>query len=154
MSTVRLRARTPSAVVVAVAKLARHRLKFYKAGKDGSGKCDIFNTGGANDRVYGVVFAIEAAEKSDLDIVEGLGADYSEKTVQVTTLEGLEMNVVTYVAIKIDMQSKPYHWYKNHVLRGAREHHLPEDYVFEIETVEAINDPIRERHDQEMRIYY
>ena len=153
MSTARIRSRVPSAKVVAVAKLAQHKLKFHKASKDGSAKCDILRTEDYKDVVYGVIFEVGEAEKLDLDRIEGLGFGYDEKEIQVITLEEDEMTAITYFATKIDAQLKPYHWYKEHVLRGARENHLPDDYVVEIEKIEAIDDPNHERHNKETNIY-
>lgn len=153
MSTARIRSRVPSAKVVAVAKLRRHKLKFHKVSKDGSGKCDILETDDRNDIVYGVVFEINESEKPDLDGAEGLGHGYDEKQVQVFTGEEVEMEAATYFATNINSQLKPYLWYKDHVVRGARENHLPDDYVAEIEKIESINDPNQARHDCETNIY-
>jgi len=36
---------------------------------------------------------------------------------------------ITYFATDIEKSVIPYHWYKQHVLRGALEHNLPRDYI-------------------------
>jgi hypothetical protein len=59
MSLARLQARTPSARRLGTAVLESHDLRFHKAGKDGSGKCDVVHTGGA-ECVYGVLYEIDA----------------------------------------------------------------------------------------------
>jgi hypothetical protein len=41
----------------------------------------------------------------------------------------------------IDASLKPYHWYKQLVLAGARYHQFPESYISYLEEVESINDP-------------
>lgn len=64
--------------------------------------------------------------------------------VTVINGEGNRRKVLTYVATAnfIDDQLKPYGWYKEFVLAGAREHGLPSDYIAErIESVEAMDDP-------------
>ena len=53
-----------------------HRLEFHKVGRDGSAKCDAFETGNPDDSVIGVVFDIHTAEKNYLDQAEGLGVGY------------------------------------------------------------------------------
>ena len=60
---------------------------------------------------------------------------------------------VTYYATKIDPGRKPYHWYKHHVLTGATENGLPNEYVEKIATIESIADPNPERNEREMEIY-
>lgn len=154
MSTPRLTNRVPSARVVSIAQLRLHRLKFHKKSRDGSGKCDVEYTSNANDLVYGVVFQISASEKKELDRKEGLGNGYKEKTVSVITQNGEILETVTYYATSIDSTLKPYDWYKEHVLRGAREHGLPPGYIASIEAVNAIADPDKSRYEKELSIYH
>lgn len=153
LSTARLRVRTASARVLSVAVLERHRLEFHKAGQDGSAKCDAFETGDPADRVIGVVFEIEEREKVELDRVEGLGRGYDEKWVTVTTVAGDPVSALVYCATLIDATLKPFHWYKAHVLAGAREHGLPAGYVARILGIESIADSNPVRHDRELAIY-
>jgi cation transport regulator ChaC len=153
MSTARLGHRTPSARAVAVARLQRHRLRFHKRGKDSSGKCDAEFTDDATDVVYGVVFEIAASEKLQLDEHEGLNRGYDEKRVLIWTEDGKELEALTYYATSIDPALKPYDWYKEHVVRGAREHGLPREYVESIAAVEAVTDPDGPRCERELGIY-
>jgi len=80
MSIRRMVKRVPSAKVVTVARLSGHILKYHKASKDGSGKCDVLETEQIEDTVYGVVFDIAEGEKTNLDRAEGLGYGYEAKT--------------------------------------------------------------------------
>ncbi len=154
MSTARLRARTPSARVVAVAVLAEYRLAFHKRSRvDGSAKCDAAYTGRHEDRVIGVVFEIPNHEKPLLDAVEGLGAGYEQRQVSVTLADGQERHAQIYYATDVDESLKPYDWYREHVLIGAREHGLPADYIASIELVESAPDPDRERCRRELAVY-
>lgn len=153
MSTPRLTDRVPSAHAVAVARLYKHRLKFHKKSKDNSGKCDAEYTNDEKDVVYGVVFEIAASEKPELDRKEGLGKGYGEKNVSVYTHDGKELKVITYYATSTDPELKPYEWYKEHVVRGAREHGLPAEYINAILAVEAVPDPDKTRHERELSIY-
>ena len=153
MSTPRLVERVPSARIVAVARLQKHRLKFHKIGKDNSGKGDVECTNDQKDAVYGVVFEIAASEKPGLDRYDGLKNGYEEKNVSVYARDGEELTAVTYYATNIDPGLKPYEWYKEHVLRGAREHGLPVDYINIILAVESVPDPDKSRHERELSTY-
>lgn len=153
MSTPRLRARVPSAQVVDVAELAAHRLAFHKIGGDGTAKCDAFHTGDDCDAVLGVVFRIDAREKPVLDAAEGLGRGYEQKLVRLAVSDGSSLEAFTYYATLVDGALKSFDWYRQHVLRGAREHGLPEAYIRRIEAVQAVADPLVGRRAAEMSIY-
>lgn len=154
MSFRRLNARVASAQFVAVAVLHGHALRFHKVSlKDRSGKCDAAETGDPEDRVIGVVFDISDADKQRLDRIEGLGFGYAQKRAQVVTAAGDQLSVLLYVARHVDPSWKPYHWYKHHVLVGARENHLPAEYIARIEAVDAVTDRNRKRYEREMAIY-
>ena len=153
MSIPRLTERVPSAHAVAVARLQKHRLKFHKKGKDNSGKGDAECTNDKNDVVYGVVFEIAASEKPELDRHEGLSNGYEEKSVSICTRDGKELIAFTYYATNIEPELKPYEWYKEHVIRGAREHGLPADYINILLAVEVMPDPDQSRHERELAIY-
>ena len=146
MSIKRLRKRIPSAKRVAVARLSNHELKFHKKStEDGSAKCDIIETHNPDTIVFGVVFDIDDSEKIKLDQNEGLGKGYEEKFVEVISIEGNLLEATTYL--------KPFSWYKEHVLRGAKENNFPDEYIQNIIGIKTIEDPKPERHAEEMAIY-
>jgi gamma-glutamylcyclotransferase len=153
MSTPRLTDRVPSARAITIARLHNHKLKFHKKSDDGSGKCDAEFTNDAEDVVYGVVFQIFVSEKGALDKKEGLGKGYEEKKVTVIKQNGETLDVVTYYATRTDLSLKPYDWYKEHVIRGAREHGLPLEYIAIIDAINSMSDPKKERHEKELSIY-
>lgn len=152
MSVARIRHRVPTARFVAVATLPGHRLEFRKNGKDGSAKCDAAATGKAEDRVIGVIYEIAVGDKPVLDRVEGLGAGYDEKQVELLA-EHRAVFAWMYVATDLDPFLRPFGWYKQHVLVGARENRLPALYVGRIEGVAAIDDPDAARAERELAIY-
>lgn len=154
MSLSRLRVRIPSAIALGCHSLSCYDLRFHKASKDGSGKCDAYFTSKADDVVYGVLFEIDQIEKAILDKVEGLGYGYDEKEIVVTTRDGVLISAITYVASNIDDARRPYSWYVNHVAIGAREALLPEDYIRDkISSVEAVEDADKVRDAKERAIY-
>ena len=153
MSLLRLQHRVPSAKRPEIAYLKNHQLRFNMSGKDGSGKCDAFATENSQDTVIGVLFDIDDNEKASLDVAEGLGSRYNEKLVLVENASGKVFEALIYCAIKIDPTLKPFSWYLNHVIIGARETNLPADYVAYIESVECIEDPDQNREAKERDIY-
>jgi len=153
MSVRRLRRRVPSAQAKGPAVLTGHQLRFHKKSRDGSAKLDTFATDRPQDRVIGVLFEIDKTEKKLLDAEEGVGRGYEEKTVTVENAQGKTVRAFTYYATDIDASLKPYHWYKEHALRGARENGLPEDYVQMIESAESVDDQNPSRREDELSIY-
>ena len=153
MSIKRIQQRIPLATFVSIATLPGHNLVFHKIGQDSSAKCDAFETCLPGNFVIGVVFEISEADKNCLDHFEGLGKGYNDKTVQLTGTRGQRLDAVTYYATKIDASLKPFHWYKDHVVRGALENNFPENYIKAIFNVESIEDPEPIRHERETAIY-
>lgn len=152
MSSKRLQARVPSAEPLGRYTLRGHDLRFHKEGADGSSKCDAYKTS-ADAMIHGVLFSIDPAEERDLDAAEGFGHGYDKKEVQVWSGEKSK-TAFTYVAIKVRDSLKPYSWYVNHVLVGAREFDLPEDYIQQkILRVAAKEDDNHERDARERAIH-
>jgi len=154
MSVSRLSARVQITRLLGVGTLSRHVLRWHKRSKDRSAKCDAFFTGNPENRVFGVLYQIDDSQKSRLDRAEGLGHGYLVKAERIESNNEI-VHAVLYVATPefIDESLKPYDWYKDHVLLGAREHGLPNHYVKRIEAVHAIPDPDAERADRERSIH-
>lgn len=151
MSFKRLSARISTITRLGVGTLHRHDLRFHKVSeKDGSGKCDIFETNDPQHLVIGVVYRIDPLEKPILDKYEGLGYEIKQLSIEVN---GELLSAFAYYATHIDQDLKPLHWYKEHVLRGARENALPDHYVRKIEIIDSIDDHDSDRHTRELEIY-
>lgn len=153
MSLARLVARLGAARKLGCYSLPQHELKFHKVGRDGSGKCDAFHTGDSQHFLYGVLFRISHRDKQLLDRFEGLGEGYDEKIVSVFSAGGDVRQAVLYYATHIDQAIGPFHWYKHHVLTGAREALLPGEYIARIEDVSAVVDTDIKRSREQMAIY-
>ncbi len=153
MSISRLGQRVRVAHRVGLCRLESHELRFHKAGKDGSAKCDAFETENPAHFVLGSLFTIDAATKPQLDQVEGLGYGYEEKWVTVIDGSGQRFEAFTYCATSIDQSLKPFSWYLNHVLVGARECGVPAGYLARIEQIEYIEDPDILRDQRERAIH-
>ena len=132
----RLTERISSARLITTSFLPDWSLHFHKRSKDGSGKCSILSVG---DGVHFSIFDISAAEKITLDGIEGVGLGYSEIVLNIPELG----DCGSYVADEtyIDDSLVPYDWYKEMVLIGARTHGFPDEYLKQIESVQARYDP-------------
>jgi hypothetical protein len=99
-----------------------------------------------NDQIHGALFWIDRKEKPDLDRAEGLGYGYSEATLDVVTIDGLE-RALAYVASAgaTDPQRQPYHWYKRLVVAGGIQRDLPAGYIASIRAVQSQDDPVADR---------
>jgi len=140
----RLRERVPSAIIHKKAKLQGYTLTWCKTGKDGSGKCSIVNTSKEQDYVWGVLYEIDSAEKINLDRIEGLGYGYDETIIQLEFNKEI-IKAVTYIATNINPCLKPYRWYKDFVIQGARQNKLSKNYIALLKTAECISDPDKKR---------
>lgn len=153
MSSARLNARVPSARRIGRGTLHGYELRFHKEGTDGSGKCDAYATGRAEDRVIGVLYEMATAEKPDLDRAEGLGHGYLARHVSVVDRYGRTRSAMTYCAIRLDSALQPYSWYLRHVLVGARESRIGESYLQRLASVAALADPDDDRDRRERAIH-
>ncbi len=153
MSLGRITQRIPRAKKVGPCVLHRHLLKFHKTGRDGSAKCDALYTGNLRDEVWGVLYEISEREKEILDGFEDVGSGYEVKDVTVRLVNGFAVNAFVYSAISISEELQPFSWYKNHVLTGATEAGLPDDYIQMIEDTPAIRDADNQREKEELEIY-
>ena len=147
----RLRQRVPSCRVVGVVDRPGFRLAFHKVGMDGSGKCDLVETGDPEDRAWGVLYSIAASEKPDLDVAEGPGYACLQRTI---SYRQQPLEVMTYLARpeRRDPSQVPFDWYRELVLLGARHHNLPQSYIGIIEAVTVSEDPDPERAVQHHRL--
>ena len=151
----KLRSRCPSVAKIGMCKIKKHNLKFHKVSKDQSGNCDCELTQIEADEVYGVLFRIPKSEEKKLDEAEGLGNGYEKKKIDVTTIEeGKDVAVMYYATDEAkDPNKKPYVWYLNQVIYGAKENCLPDDYIAKIRKVVADEDPDRASHATEAALY-
>jgi len=116
--------RAPSAKPLGRAKVTGKRLVCNKKSKDGSGKANLEDAPG--DTVWGVLHEINPAELDELDNAE---KGYKRESFNVTTDQGSSVKVFVYVSSLLTDDPRPYDWYKELIIKGAREHDLPESYI-------------------------
>ena len=100
-----------------------------------------------------MLFKIHRAEKDELDAFEGLGLVYTDLEVTVYDQNNEPKQAITYVPLSEDKGLLPWDWYKHHVVSGAYEFDLPQDYIKQLEAVEAMPDSNQARKDRELEIY-
>jgi len=142
-----LKKRISSARLIGTSFLPNRSLRFHKRSKDRSGKCNIVS---GDNGVYIAIFHIGIKDKSNLDDIEGLGGGYSEVLLSVPEFG----DCFSYVAKEshIDDGLVPFDWYKELVLVGAREHEFPEEYLNEIDAIDACPDPDPSRREKKWKI--
>jgi gamma-glutamylcyclotransferase len=147
--------RAPSAKLLGPASIAGHRLTFDKVGADGSGKADCERTGDLTDRVHGALFVADTADLAALDHAEGTTgtAPGYRRTEVVVWTEGGPKKAMTYLGITKRADLLPYPWYVNHVLVGARELGLPQDYLADLGRLQTQPDSDPARVARESALY-
>ena len=143
----RLRARTSSARLAGTAYLSDWSLRFHKRSVDNSGKCSIHE---GSSGLYVAVYQMSAADKQELDRIEGVGSGYTNGRIIVPKFG----ECATYLAAEthIDESLIPYDWYRELVLLGCRELGFATDYVHEIERLAVTQDPDPKRRDDNWKI--
>jgi len=154
MFSARMKGRVSSSVVEDSGYLYEHKLAFHKVGRlDSTGKCDAHYTGMRADSLIGVLYRIDSDHRDLLDTIEGCGNGYERKKVGIKSFSGKLVTAFTYCASHIDPAVKPFHWYKKHVLAGAKEHAFPNEYISLIESIESIDDHDTVREQKELRLH-
>lgn len=137
----RLKTLAPSATRLHIATLPEYRLAFNKVSNDGSGKCHIQKTGVQTDVVHGALYTLEAKDWAALDAQE---SGYRRVEVKVATPDG-DCIATTYVAETIDASLKPFDWYVDYVIAGAKEIGLSPEYLDQFNAIEMQEDTDIER---------
>lgn len=130
------------------AVLPSHRLLFNKKSTDDkSGKANVAAHVGSD--VWGVLYIVPDADLDKLDKGEG---GYRRVRLSLRLTDNTSTDAWVYVAKKPenDPTLRPFTWYKRFLVEGAREHSLPENYIADLESIDAVADT-DERRDQEKR---
>ena len=145
----RMICRVSTAIPVAMGYVEQRQLRFHKRSDDGSAKADATFTGVPSDRVWGVVYRLSRDEKPELDKHEFLGIGYAQELVAVSIKNG-SIKAWMYVARPdaIDETLRPYSWYCDYIIAGARLHRLPFCYIGNLMGIETTVDPDFQRQEQ------
>ena len=145
-----MRARCPDHAVVGLAVLSNHRIGFpLFSNAWASGVAGLIPSHG--EKVWGVVYELSESDLAALDGHEGWKGPanqhnlYERETVTVEVVRPDDGSVprrlraYTYYPHRAN-PSPPSRRYLDTVLRGARHHHLPEDYVERLAAVEVVEE--------------
>jgi hypothetical protein len=124
MLTERMLSRIPSAKPVGCALLEHKRLVFNKKSKDGSGKANLIDDPECN--TWGALYKLDMKDIALLDKIEG---GYTRLSTEVQLPDGSHVLAKVYVSIALTDEPIAYEWYKSLVLKGAKEHELPGNYI-------------------------
>lgn len=146
----RLSARVGQVEALGKARLSEHRLTFDKKGGDGSGKCTVAACGGERV-VWGALFGLHPRQCPVLHEYEGPGYEIQEIVVAQGTRR---IEAYTYVAVTehVDPTGRPFCWYKSLVLAGALQARLPQGYLGEIRSAQAVPDLDSDRKQENDRL--
>ncbi len=137
----RLEQRVGQVQVLGAAWLDGFDLRFHKSGRDESGKCDAYRTGGGQDREWGVLYGLTPTQAGRQDAFQGPG--YRRVELRVGRVSGGLAAAYTYLADPGWLRAGliPFDWYKAYVVRGARAHGLPRAYRERLARVPESCDP-------------
>lgn len=140
MSSVRLRSRIPSVKVVDQAYLKDRKVLFNKRSTDGSGKANLVESHG--DVTWGVLYEMNDSDVEQLDRIE---KGYQRIKIRVWQPDGETLEAVTYQSTQLTDDPIAYDWYKDLLITGARDHHLPQDYIAYLEQLPAKPDKTKSK---------
>ena len=114
-----------------LARLPGYRVAFNMRGENGQVYANIVRPG---DHVLGVIYSCDSQALEKLDEFE---TGYRRERVEVVDESGASVEVVTYMAEPENVMDggKPSAEYVQRILRGGRQHGLPEAYLRMIETL-------------------
>ncbi len=131
MKTERMVKRVPGAKVIGRVFAGNRKMVCNKKSKDGSGKANLVETPGSV--TWGVLYEVEDENLERLDRIEG---GYERVLLAVTADDDTRLIAQAYVSDQLTADPRPFRWYKELVLDGAREHNLPPGYIEDLEEIE------------------
>ncbi|XP_057333626.1 gamma-glutamylcyclotransferase-like [Microplitis mediator] len=144
----RFKLNVPGAEVVDIGRLENHRLDFYGYGKSWNGS-DATIVEARDSQVWGVIWSMPKNKVADLDR-EVVHVDlYKVIVIEVTSLSGKVYQCRSYKAaedpklvVKLDQlpdDRLPSSLYMQVLIKGAQDHHLPQDYIKFMKTIRHNN---------------
>lgn len=149
----RLRERIGEVQLLDVVRLPGWRLTFDKRGADGSAKANLRPVAGGDALAWAAAYALDTRQLPTLDRFEGCGRGYETVQLEVPVADRTAECLV-YLApshwISVDM--RPYDWYRDLIVAGARFHRLPDEYIESIVATATIRDPDAKRATDRFRL--
>jgi len=161
LSSERIRVQNPSAKFVATALLKGYRLSFnsHSTRWRGSPATIVKTDDDADDGVYGVLWELDLDHLSTLDDQEGVCRNvYQRLMVSVlpitkddhendddfedaaAVVEAFTYQLCSHRCNLAEEEARPSSTYKQVIVRGAREHQLPDHYLAKLEAIQDNGD--------------
>lgn len=115
----------------------------------GCAASDIVRKPGA--KVWGVLYDVpehlihretaKARKRKSFDQIEGEGTNYKRETIQVRRQNGDIATALTYTVRNPKPGLKTNIDYVGHIVRGLRDHKVPDEYIAKVKAVAVANNP-------------
>jgi AIG2-like family len=101
--------------------------------------------------VWGVLYEVpdylihretaKARNRKSFDQIEGEGANYKRETIQIRRQNGDIANALTYTVKNPKTGLKTNIEYVGHIVRGLRDHKVPDAYIAKVKAIAVANNP-------------
>jgi cation transport regulator ChaC len=140
MNMKQIQARCTRPELIAVARLAQHRIAFFGHSKVWDGAIETVVPAPDHD-VWGVIYALPFSDRDRLDSwqdvrLDGTGA-YFHYPARVTDTQGQTHTVLLYKKDQLGKPRKPSREYLECIVQGAVERGLPAEYIEELRQMDA-----------------
>jgi cation transport regulator ChaC len=112
----------------------KKQLSFNKLGQDGSGKANLIDQ--EDEKAYGVIYQVNESDLIKLDRFE---VGYERKTLEVQSDNNGYLKAILYLANNLQDFISPNKEYMNHILRGAEENGLKQNYIDYLKSIPTID---------------
>ena len=90
--------------------------------------------------VIGVLYELTDKQLLILDDYEGVAHNqYKRSSVKVFDERKQSMEAMTYLATDCGCGLKPYKWYLDYLIKGAKQHNFPNEYLKMLQDVEIVS---------------
>lgn len=130
MSTATMSRHVPRAKPVGRARLPGWTLMLHHMGADGSAKASLMRD--ADRQAWGVLYRLSAASRKVLDAAL---PGYARTEIEAIDDDDAVQRCVTHCSRVVDDSWVPFEAYRDELVAGALEHHLPDEYVAELQAI-------------------
>jgi cation transport regulator ChaC len=105
----------------------------------------------AGGKVWGVLYEVphylihretaKARKRKSFDQIEGEGTNYKRETIQVRRQNGDIATALTYTVTNPKAGLKTNIDYVGHIVRGLRDHKVPDEYIAKVKAIAVANNP-------------
>jgi len=127
-----MKSRAPSAEFYRIARKSGKTLVFNKRSCDDSAKANLASD--KDGKVWGVLYCLDFIDLGKLDACE---SGYTRELTEVVDSMNEAVSAFVYLSSKLTKDTRPYDWYKELVVEGAKEHKLPSEYIRFLETFKS-----------------